>query len=214
MTTMADRKLEETYYDILKVDTRATIAEIVSAYHTAKNAFSRDSVATYSLFSAEEAQSILSKLDEAYSTLSNIEKKRDYDEQLRKRSDDSSLPPTMTELELKQKAQLLPEQTGAPLKEGSKAQPAVASGPLPAYESITGAILKEIRDRRALTLEEAARITKIPIKFISAIESENPSTLPARVYLQGFVKNLATLYRLDPKFAATSYLENIDKKTV
>jgi flagellar biosynthesis protein FlhG len=208
-----ERKAEETFYDVLKVDPRATIAEIVAAYHTAKNAFSRESMATYSLFSPDETQAILSKLDEAYQTLSNIEKKRDYDQLLAERTQEGRpMPAALTELELKQKAQLLPPAESQEKKPGeSPAEKAPAAGPLPAYETITGAILKEIREKRALALEDVSRITKIPIKFIQAIESQEPGALPARVYLQGFVKNLAVLYKLDPKTTVTAYLKNIDK---
>lgn len=208
---MRENRAEETYYDILKVDAKATIAEIVAAYHTAKNAFSHESMATYSLFSADEAEKILAKLDEAYHTLSNIEKKRDYDEQLKKRREEEGMPPQMTELEIKQKAQLLPNASDGAPKQQTPAALSEPQVPLPSYEAITGAVLREIRDKRALSLEDVSRITKIPTKFITAIETEDPKTLPARVYLQGFVKNLATLYRLDPKFAATSYLGHIDR---
>lgn len=75
-------KQKETYYDILKVPRRASVSEIVAAYHLAKNAFSKDSMATYSLFSADEAQKMLQKLEEAYVTLSNFEKRADYDRRL------------------------------------------------------------------------------------------------------------------------------------
>lgn len=220
-----ERKAEETFYDILKVDDKATVAEIVAAYHTAKNAFSRDSVATYSLFSAEEAQSILSKLEQAYLTLSNLEKKREYDEVLKRKAEENAVPP-MTELELKQNAQLLPkekppsyvsfpsapaEPTVVEAEETPAPIPVAPSTPAPASNGITGSVLKEIREKRSMSLEDVSRITKIPTKFIQAIESENVRLLPARVYLQGFVKNLSTLYRLDPKAAVTSYLSHVDK---
>ena len=77
MTSYA--KEEETFYEILKVDRKATVAEIVAAYHSAKNAFSKDSVATYSLFNNDEAQTVLNKLEEAYLTLSNFEKRAEYE---------------------------------------------------------------------------------------------------------------------------------------
>ena len=223
----ATRKPEETFYDVLKVDPKATIAEIVAAYHTAKNAFSRDSVATYSLFSPEETQGILSKLEEAYLTLSNIEKKRDYDEGLSKRrNEESGVPPAMSEPELKSKAMGLPtppatsSSTGTPSSTSSTPDSEVVtriSAPVdpndtaPVPDVITGSVLKEIRERRGLSHDDVSRVTKIPVKFIQAIEGENPKALPARVYLQGFVKNLAVFYKLDPQVTVKSYLEAIDK---
>lgn len=211
LETKATDRREETFYDVLKVDNRATIAEIVAAYHTAKNAFSRESMATYSLFSPDETQAILSKLDEAFQTLSNIEKKRDYDKALTERSSGESVPSPLTELELKQKAQLLPRGEAGATSTVPAAPQAPANTPLPSYDSITGAVLKEIRERRALTLDDVVRITKIPTKFVKAIEADSMNSLPARVYLQGFVKNMAVLYKLDPKTTVKSYLEHIDK---
>ena len=38
-------------------------------------------------------------------------------------------------------------------------------------------------------------------------------TLPARVYLQGFLRNLASLYRIDLKDSLASYLKRIDEIT-
>lgn len=203
MTTMP-RKAEETFYDILKVDRKATIAEIVAAYHTAKNAFSRDSVATYSLFNNDETQSILSRLDEAYQTLSNLEKKAQYDATLAVDTDTGL--PQMTEMQLKRNAERSPVTEEAPEK------PLASSSPLPQYETYTGPVLAEIRERRGMSLDDVCRVTKIPKKFVTAIELEKLKDLPARVYLHGFVKNLAALYKIDSNIVTQSYLVSLDKK--
>lgn len=198
------RKAEETFYDILKVDRKATIAEIVAAYHTAKNAFSRDSVATYSLFNDDETQSILSRLEEAYQTLSNLEKKAQYDQTIAL-GEGADLP-QMSEVQLKQNAERRADVPKLPEK------PAASSAPLPEYETYSGPILAEIRERRGLSLDDVCRVTKIPLKFVKAIETEALPDLPARVYLHGFVKNLATLYRIDSGMVTRSYLTALDKK--
>jgi len=197
------REKLETYYDILKVDRRATVAEIVSAYHSAKNAFSKDSVATYSLFNPEEVQSVLAKLEEAYLTLSNLEKRVEYDRQLAAHADGGEFPPSMTELERKQNAQMsTKDETPAP------AAPVSAVDISADFDlnAINGQMLREIRDRRGLSLDDVARITKIPSKFLRAIEADDFKNMPARVYIQGFVKNLAALYRLDPGALVKAYL--------
>jgi len=211
-------KPEETYYDVLKVDSKATIAEIVAAYHSAKNAFSRDSVATYSLFSPEEVQVILDRLEQAFLHLSNLDRKREYDRRLEERAQNGEVP-SMTELERKQNAQLLPKDA-----ESGKGGMGSMTSPIPplttsdltpfSSENITGPLFREVREKRALSQDDVCRITKIPLKFIQAIEADNMKGLPARVYLQGFVKNMANLYRLDPKLASKAYLEYIDQKTL
>jgi curved DNA-binding protein CbpA len=69
----------ENYYEILDVSPDATDTEIKSAYFRAKNAYSKDSVATYTLFDQAEITSILQRIEEAYLVLSNPEKRRTYD---------------------------------------------------------------------------------------------------------------------------------------
>jgi len=228
---MSPGKSQETYYEILKVDPKATIAEIVQAYHTAKNAFSRDSIATYSLFSPDEAQAILNRLEEAYLNLSNIDKKRAYDSSLASSDgEDAALVP-VAELEIHAPtaaaASLVTPQVAAPAPTYSETAtvpettvsqaPVETSTPMRAAvgdsQTITGSFLREIREKRSLSIDDVSRITKIPVKFIKAIELEDPKTLPARVYLQGFIKNMANLYKLEPLSAAKSYLENVDTKT-
>ena len=224
----------ETYYDILKVERKATISEIVAAYHAAKNAFSRDSVATYSLFSSEEIKGVLYRLEEAYLSLSNIDKKREYDRWLDERAESGELPPAMTELERKQKAHPLPREmqnnsmqntpsntqnifapvTSAPAPEAAPQATPVPDGTpilLVEGEELTGPKLREIREKRALSIDDVSRITKIPTKFIRSIEADDFKHHPARVYLQGFVKNMATLYKLDSKTVLKQYFDYIDK---
>lgn len=226
-------KADETYYDILKVDNRATVAEIVAAYHSAKNAFSKDSMATYSLFSPDEVQQVLANLEQAYLTLSNLEKRADYDRLLIRQADDLSvdLPPSMSELERKQNAYHLPKQyerNSGHAANLSRPSQAVASGNPPTSETpeevvaevqppeidlanLNGTLLKSIREKRGMSIDDVARITKIPAKFVRFIEDNNVKKLPARVYVQGFVKNLASLYRLDVEATVKAYLAFIDR---
>jgi len=214
----------ETYYDVLKVERKATISEIVAAYHAQKNAFSKDSVATYSLFNTEEIKGVLDRLEEAYLSLSNIDKKREYDRWLDERAESGELPPAMTELERKQKAHPLRETNSdtqnifapvtAPAADAiPQATPVPEGTPIHLVEGedLTGAKLREIREKRALSIDDVSRITKIPTKFIRSIEADDFKRHPARVYLQGFVKNMATLYKLDSKTVLKQYFDYIDK---
>lgn len=206
---MAPRRSEETFYDVLKVDSRATIAEIVAAYHSARNAFSKDSVATYSLFSVEEAHSIIAKLDEAYHVLSNIDRKRAYDEELKRRREENGQMEPLTPGEA---ARPGPRSTTSS-ESYQDLTPKPTFQQLPTYETYKGETWKDIREKRGFSIEEVARITKIPSRAVIAIEAEDLRAIPARVYLQGFLRNLAVLYRIDLKDAANSYLKRIDELT-
>ena len=226
---------EETYYETLKVSPKATIAEIVGAYHLARSAFSKESVATYSLFSQEDTQEILSKLEEAYHNLSDIDKRRAYDKWLLERSKNVAAPAPMNEWERQQKARKFQKLSPASSDSNEKADNITALPSVPADAAVapsdpdpsaraemplvgnstlvSGSLLRDIREKRGLSLDDVARITKIPSKFVRAIENEERKQFPARVYLQGFIKNMAVLYRIDPQSAVRSYLEYLDTRT-
>ncbi len=199
---MANTKTEN-LYDVLKVSSNASITEIVNAYHIAKGAFSKDSVATYSLFSPEETKEVMARLEQAYHQLSSLEKRREYDQYLAEVESgktDADFVPT-------------PLPSSGPALRLVTTENGDANAPLVFSENtaFTGQLLHDIRDRKALSIDDVSRITKIPSKFIRAIESQDPKHLPARVYLQGFVKNLAALYKLDPASVTKSYLECVDQ---
>src|SRR6218665_477758 len=71
---------KQTYYEILDVSLNANPETIRTSYIRAKNAYNRDSLAAYSLFDREESKRILDEIEEAYSVLSDSEKRRKYDE--------------------------------------------------------------------------------------------------------------------------------------
>ncbi|MGE3260508.1 MAG: helix-turn-helix domain-containing protein [Bacteriovoracia bacterium] len=73
-------KNKQSYYEILDVSLNANPEIIRMAYIRAKNAYNRDSLAAYSLFDREESKNILAEIEEAYTILSDSEKRRKYDE--------------------------------------------------------------------------------------------------------------------------------------
>jgi curved DNA-binding protein CbpA len=74
----SDKK--QSYYEILDVSFNANPEVIRTSYIRAKNAYNRDSLAAYSLFDKEESKRILDEIEEAYTILSDSEKRRKYDE--------------------------------------------------------------------------------------------------------------------------------------
>ncbi|MBK9040786.1 MAG: DnaJ domain-containing protein [Bdellovibrionales bacterium] len=79
---MNHRLADQTYYEILEVASDATQQQIHAAYHRARNTYSPESPALYSMFTREEARDLMSLIEEAFSTLSNQTKRKDYDKQL------------------------------------------------------------------------------------------------------------------------------------
>jgi cytoskeletal protein RodZ len=60
-----------------------------------------------------------------------------------------------------------------------------------------GSILKEARGAKNITLEQAEIATKIRLKFLQAIESDDYTALPSVSYAKGFVKNYSEYLGLD-----------------
>ena len=71
---------KQSYYEVLDVSFNANPEVIRTAYIRAKNAYNRDSLAAYSLFDKEESKRILNEIEEAYTILSDSDKRRKYDE--------------------------------------------------------------------------------------------------------------------------------------
>lgn len=68
------------YYEVLEVPSAARQEDIYHSYQRAKAAYANDSLALYSLISADECRNILNLVEEAYSILSDPAKRKLYDE--------------------------------------------------------------------------------------------------------------------------------------
>jgi DnaJ-class molecular chaperone len=74
------------YYELLNVERTASKEEIWEAYQAALETYRPGSLASYSLVTEEERSLIMERIEEAYRTLREPEKKRDYDMALLRRS--------------------------------------------------------------------------------------------------------------------------------
>jgi len=61
-----------------------------------------------------------------------------------------------------------------------------------------GQILKQSRDEQKLSLDEISVLTRIRVKYLSAIEADNFDALPSSVQQKGFVRAYARALSLDP----------------
>lgn len=60
-----------------------------------------------------------------------------------------------------------------------------------------GARLREAREARGMTVEAVARVTRVPVASLQAIEVEDFASLPAPVFARGFVRAYAQAVGLD-----------------
>lgn len=75
-----------------------------------------------------------------------------------------------------------------------------------------GAVLKSARSKAEVSLEQVEDATKIPRKYIEALESGNFARLPAEAYNLGFVRGLADFLRLNPDKIISLYKEERSKQ--
>jgi flagellar biosynthesis protein FlhG len=71
---------------------------------------------------------------------------------------------------------------------------------------LSGAYLKAIREYKGITLDDITERTKIQIGYLKAVEEERFEMLPAAVYVDGFVRQLARLLKLDVQKVANGYM--------
>lgn len=67
------------YYEVLEIPVHSTPQEIDKAYNRARNSYTEDSVAMYSLLSPSECKLILEQIEEAYTILGFPDKRKEYD---------------------------------------------------------------------------------------------------------------------------------------
>ena len=70
-----------------------------------------------------------------------------------------------------------------------------------------GDMLRAAREERGISLAEAERETKIRLKYLSAMEDDNPALMPGPTYARGFLRNYAAYLGLDPNEAVELFEE-------
>jgi len=72
-----------------------------------------------------------------------------------------------------------------------------------------GEQLKKIREDAGFTIKDLSDITKIQIKYLERLESEEYDKLPTPVYIRGFIQKWALVCKQNPdKFLMQFYREN------
>jgi flagellar biosynthesis protein FlhG len=70
----------------------------------------------------------------------------------------------------------------------------------------SGSLLRRLRESADASLDDVADITKISKRYLHALEENDFDTLPAAVYVRGFVSEYARALGLDSKTVSKSYM--------
>ncbi|ADH87060.1 helix-turn-helix domain-containing protein [Desulfurivibrio alkaliphilus] len=201
---MSPKMAELNHYELLELTSRATAQEIEQAYARARRTFADDSNAIYSLLSATELQQVRQQLDTAYRTLIDPRRRQEYDILLAR--------PEAEKAE-GEKADEIVAATGSDEPATDQADdhtrphlPDKLAPPPAEIKEFTGAVLRQLRIQRDLTIKDVAEMTNIGTRYLEAIEEENFYRLPVRVYLRGYLALFAQALGYQPERVVADYL--------
>ncbi len=83
--------------------------------------------------------------------------------------------------------------------------------PLASDGEVNGGVIRRLREARGISLEDLAEQTHISKSYLKAIEEQNVDDLPARVYLRGFLTQIARVLRVDKKQLAEGYISFVGR---
>jgi len=228
------------YYEILELTENATRKEIVEAYQKAKGVYGKDSMAVYSLYSNEDSRDMINLIEEAYQVLINPQRREIYNKEHNINSHRSIVNIFFDKPgEIKRAFVETPNFKRLPKDDLSEDSPEINKEAFKAYVSISkqemtptlpdykanedmenrikventfsGEFFAEVRSYKSMSLGYVSNRTKVPIYHIEAVEREDYSALPARVYTLGFLKTYSRLLGFDPEKASKAYIERYDK---
>lgn len=223
------RTHNQTYYEILEVRPGAPQNEIHAAYKRAKAAYSPDSPALYTMFTQEEARELLKLIEEAYATLSNQASRKEYDLKLKANqnssdSQDMELPDFDPE---DVKDIIRSREANKPVRANPTPPPKKETVPEgfrktrysvyeidPEFEEeirscseFDGQMIQRVRQYKKVNLEQMSEVSRISKTYLAAVENNDYRTLPAPVFVRGFVVQMARILELDEKHVADSYMK-------
>lgn len=212
---------ELSHYEVLEVDPGATDEEIRRSYRRVRELHGADSLVVPGLYNRERLAALHLRIDEAYETLIDEERRRTYDQSMfpegqapRRRG--ASTPGVAAPSPVPSAG----DRSGPiPLVEDAGSSPTVAPAvpkvPLPpepeitATTEFTGALLKQLREARGIDLHVIAYKTKITVAHLRALEDESVKAMPATVYVRGFLVEYARFFKLDVQRVLATYLARL-----
>jgi DnaJ-class molecular chaperone len=180
------------HYDTLELTPDATPQEIRSAYLRLKSAYNKENIAHYTLFSREETDSMLQRVEDAYLILSNPEKRKTYD-----------LSQGLTH---QGKAYTTPMPTYSSTVSSIDANSNDVDLLIESEQDWSGQALRRIREAKKISVEDLADFTRISKIYLQALEDEDYQKLPAVVYCRGFLQQVAKRLKLPVDIMVNKYV--------
>ncbi|MEI6093111.1 MAG: helix-turn-helix domain-containing protein [bacterium] len=233
-------KANANYYEILDIREDSTRKEIVEAYQKAKSVYNKDSMALYSLYSDDESSNMINLIEEAYQVLINPQRRDFYNKEHNISSNRSIVNIIFDKPgEMKRTFVETPNFKRSGADEDADENIKINKTAFKAYATITkndadsnvpdykvseemekkisiaqdfkGEFFAEVRKYKNLSYVYVSNKLKVAVYHIEAIEREDFSALPARVYTRGFLKSYAKLLGFDVDKVVDAYMARFDK---
>ena len=194
----------QSHYEVLDIGRGARADEIERAFRMADSTWQDGSLALYSLFDDRDAAVVRERIHRAYRILSDAGARRSYDQQLFDSAPESGADAATrdTDPEL--------ERGDGDFAQMEALDANLADVPEPGEELFDGAQLRRARMQRGIEIDDIAEVTKVSRRYLQSIEEETFESLPAAVYVRGFVTAYARAIGLDPARVSASYMSRLE----
>jgi curved DNA-binding protein CbpA len=225
----------QTWYELLEVSVGASAPEIRGAYERLIRLYGDDQVALYGLVEADQAGELRTRLLEAFEVLGDQARREAYDRSIGLPPQLAPAPPPrVAEPEVQAtvappsppapvriEAQVAVPPPGAPPTAPEPAAPPPPPAParveakvapyeVPAGAEFNGALLRQVRLARGLSLQQISERTRISARHLENLEADRYEALPAVVYLRGILVSVSRELKLDGQRVSASYLQFVD----
>ncbi len=212
-----DRFENLNYYELLEIPVNASSFEIRQAYRNALSIYEEDSMISDSFFTDEERNVILRRIEGAFSTLIDKGQRAVYNREM---VDTGAIDVSLLESGKPKSKGPIPlfslKKTGGQETLSAKVKDRIrrkdfteVSDGILSKDLISGKDLKKLRKHVGIDIEEIFEMTRISLKVLTAMESDDVASLPQAFYLRNFLKAYAELFKLDSKNVIEGYLKNI-----
>lgn len=203
---------EYNYYEILDIPVKAADSEIRQAYKDMLFIYNEESSATYSLFTNEEREQILDKIETAFSTLIDKHTRAVYDATLiqsgeidkfeRKGSEQGADSHNLSPADIKKRN--LREK----IKEDEHKE---ALDFILSKEIISGRDIRTFREKIGIELHEVYEATRINIPVLKNIEEDNIEKLPSGIYVKYLLRQYTDFLGIDSGKLIDAYMNNLNR---
>lgn len=194
-----------TYYELMGLDRGCTTLDINNQYDKLKKIYVAENTMLREVFDDEGLFIFNTLLEHIHKTLSDPELRREYDMEIEEHLGtlEASFPETFILSDVVRKYNRSKKGPAKLIKKDVYGRDAEKKKPAEnldfvdindvfekhSGELIDGTQLRQIREEAGISLKSIISNTKISSFIINAIEGNNYSSLPAEIYVKGFLKN-------------------------